>query len=528
MYVLLSSLPILTAVLLLVALRWPAARAMTACAVLTLLLTTGFWSVAPGHAAAAILEAALIASTILYILFGAVLLLNVMRRAGALEIIQRTLASLSPDRRLQAVLIAWVLGSLLEGAAGFGTPAAVTAPLLSGLGFPAVLAVSLALIGASTAVSFGAVGTPLLVGIARGLGEDAGSTIAFEVGREIASIDLFFSPLMPVALVAVLTVITRGRGGWRDALEVAPFALAVGFAHSLTAALIARTLGPEFPSIGGPAAGLAVAMLLARSGLLVPKKVWRFESDPSPTAPVTSPAMGPVRAFLPYLLMLALLAVSRAQSLPLQGLLAKTDLTWRAILGSELAATVQPLSSPGFVLVACAVLAGLLYRVPLVEAGGAFAGSAAVLGRATPTLIAAVATVRLFIHSGANEAGLQAMPLVLGAAASGTVGAAWPACAPWLGALGSFLAGSATFSNMLFALMQKTTAAAVGLPVLGVLALQGMGAAVGNMVCVHNVVAACAVAGIAGQEGQVIRRTFVPMALYLTLVGTTALVQMGG
>ncbi len=521
MHLLLSVLPILTALLLLVALHWPAARAMSVCAAVTAAIVIGPWSVRTIDAAAASVEAVLIASTILYILFGAVLLLNVMRASGALATIQRTLASVSPDRRIQAVLIAWLLGSLLEGAAGFGTPAAVTAPLLIGLGFPPVLAVTLALSGASTAVSFGAVGTPLLVGMARGLGEGPGSLAALEVGREIASRELFLVPLMPAALVTVLTVVTRGRAGWRDALAAAPFAMIVGLAHSATAALIAHVAGPEFPSIGGPAAGIAVAVLLARKGLLVPKQVWKFEHDTA--APVESPpAVAPLLAFLPYLLMLLLLAVTRSRSLGVAELLGRTDLEWSDIFGSGISATVQPLSSPGFVLVLCALAAALLYRLERGEDWKVVRSSAAVLGRAAPTLLAGVVTVRLFVHTGSNGAGLEAMPLVLGAAASGAVGGAWTLFAPWLGALGTFLAGSATFSNMLFALLQKTTAAATGLPVLGVLALQGMGAAVGNMVAVHNVVAAGAVAGIPGQEGQVMRRTFIPMALYLMLAGVVS------
>jgi lactate permease len=115
------------------------------------------------------------------------------------------------------------------------------------------------------------------------------------------------------------------------------------------------------------------------------------------------------------------------------------------------------------------------------------------------------------------------MPLVLADALATGAGNAWPLLAPWVGALGSFIAGSAAFSNMLFALLQYEVAADLGFTPADILALQGVGAAAGNMVCIHNVVAACAVAGILGREGTVIRRTALPMVVYLLVAGLLGL-----
>jgi lactate permease len=124
---------------------------------------------APARVLASFVEAGAITLGVLLILFGALFLVEQLRAAGAVRAIERWLGSLSPDPRLQVLLVAWLLGSFFEGAAGFGTPAAITAPLLVALGFSPLLAVVLALVGDSVAVSFGAVGTPVLVGMARGL-----------------------------------------------------------------------------------------------------------------------------------------------------------------------------------------------------------------------------------------------------------------------------------------------------------------------------------------------------------------------
>ena len=151
--------------------------------------------------------------------------------------------------------------------------------------------------------------------------------------------------------------------------------------------------------------------------------------------------------------------------------------------------------------------------------GTALADTAAVAGRTVTALLGAIITVRLFVHSGSNAADVAAMPLVLAQGLAAAGGEVWPLVAPWVGALGSFIAGSATFSNLLFALLQFEVAQQRGHVPERVLALQMVGAAAGNMVCVHNVVAACAVAGILGREGEVIRRTALPMAAYLLVAG---------
>ena len=170
---LLSLLPIVVVGVLLVGLRWPASRAMPVSYLTAAGLALGVWKVPLLQVTAATFKGLIVAASLLFIIFGAILLLNTLQESGALATIRHGLTHVTADRRIQVIVIAWLFGSFIEGAAGFGTPAAVAVPLLVGLGFPGMAAVTAGMIIQSTPVSFGAVGTPILVGVNTGLSGDA-------------------------------------------------------------------------------------------------------------------------------------------------------------------------------------------------------------------------------------------------------------------------------------------------------------------------------------------------------------------
>ena len=177
---LLAFSPILLAAILLVGLRWPAKRAMPVVYVVTALIGLFVWDMSVNRVLASTLQGLVITIGVLWIIFGAILLLNTLKYSGGISAIRAGFATISPDRRIQAIIIAWLFGCFIEGASGFGTPAAIAAPLLVAIGFPAMAAVLLGMLVQSTPVSFGAVGTPILVGVNTGLGgqEIVESTIA--------------------------------------------------------------------------------------------------------------------------------------------------------------------------------------------------------------------------------------------------------------------------------------------------------------------------------------------------------------
>ncbi|KZR59554.1 hypothetical protein A3781_12330 [Bacillus badius] len=166
---LIATLPIVSVFLFLVILRWPAKRAMPVSLAVTILVAMFIWKVPGNQVAAASFKGIVTALEVGVIVFGALLLLNTLKESGAIFTIRKGFTSISPDRRVQTIIVCWLFGSFLEGAAGWGAPATIVGPLLVALGFPAMGAVMVALILQSTPVSYGAVGTPILVGVNTGL-----------------------------------------------------------------------------------------------------------------------------------------------------------------------------------------------------------------------------------------------------------------------------------------------------------------------------------------------------------------------
>ena len=229
------------------------------------------------------------------------------------------------------------------------------------------------------------------------------------------------------------------------------------------------------------------------------------------------------RAWAPYLLLAVLLVATRVPLLPLKDWLQAVSISWAGILGTEISVSLAPLYLPGTMFIAIALITISLHGMSARQALGAARDTAAALIGSGVALGAAVPMVRIFIHSGVNGSGLPSMPMALAASAAEGVGSAWPLVAPFVGAFGAFLSGSATFSNMMFALFQLSAADQAAVPRTVVLAAQMLGANAGNMVSVLNVVAAAAVVGLLRQEGTIIRFTLGPMVYYCLAAGVLAL-----
>lgn len=541
--------PILVVGVLLVGLRLPARKAMPAAYVSTVLLASFVWQINTSQIAAASIKGLMIACTLLYIIFGAILLLETLRAGGGLAKIRSSFMDVTPDRRIQVIIVAWLFGSFIEGAAGFGTPAAICVPLLVGLGFPALGAVTAGMLIQSTPVSFGAVGTPILVGVNRGLEQSkevANFTAAnfsgqselllHDIAGKVATLHTISGTLIPLIVVCTLTRFFGPNRSFREGLVVWRFALLASFAMTIPYLLTAIFLGPEFPSLIGAACGLMLMTFAARRGICVPKSesAWTFgdpkswpdewSSEISQEPEKDEPQkMSALRAWMPYVFVAALLLVTR--TIPgLPALLKSVELKWTDILGvSNITGSIQPLYLPGTIFVIVSLLTFMLHRIPSNAYAGAWRRSSKVLLNASVALLFAVPMVQVFNHSDGGDAQMPKMPLALAEGASLLMGTAWPLIAPIIGGLGAFVAGSNTISNMMFSEFQFSVAQRIGADPTWVVALQAVGGAAGNMICVHNVVAACAVVGLLGREGFVLRRTLIPFIYYATLAGIIGL-----
>ena len=537
---LLAILPIFVAAVLLVGFRLPARLAMPVVYVLAVLIGGFAWMMPPTQIVAASIQGLFIAGEIIFIIFAAILLLNILKRSGAIAAIRAGFTSITPDRRIQVVIVIWLFGSFIEGASGFGTPAAITAPLLVALGFPAVTAVMLGMMVQSTPVTFGAVGTPVLVGVRGGLESAEVNTQLANAGIEFSEylqiitshavlLHAIVGTVMPLLMIMMMTRFFGENRSWTEGLSVWPFALFGGVAFTVPYYITGVFLGPAFPSLLGGLIGLGVVTMAARKGFLMPKDQWDFpDRNTWPTdwvgklemrLEVPDKMMSPVRAWMPYLLVAVLLVLTRLPQLPFGAALRSFVFRWEGILGTPVIASTTPLYLPATMLLVVVVMTVVLHRMRIDQFTSAIYESSKTLIGAGFVLIFAVPMVRIYINSGVNALDIQSMPIAMAEWVSSNVGAIWPFFAPFIGALGAFIAGSNTVSNLMFSLFQHGVASALGVSAAMIVALQAVGAAAGNMIAIHNVVAASATVGLLGQEGATLRRTILPTIYYLVATG---------
>lgn len=539
---LLASLPILVTLVLMAGLMWPAKRVMPLAWLTAAAAALIFWRMEPLRLAAATAEGFLGAINILVIVFGAILLLNILLYSGAMAVISRGFYGISSDRRVQAVIVGWMFVSFLEGAAGFGTPAAIAAPLLIGLGFPPLAAASIALIFNSTSVTFGAVGTTIVVGVGTAVegllpGHIDSAFFLSRVGLWAALFNLVVGTFLPLLALAVMTRYYGAKRSFKEGLEAAPFAIFGGLCFTVPQLAAAYLFGPELPSVLGGLIGMLLVIGAARIGFLTPRTRWDFPHPQSAaydpqwgwTAAGPGQDLGPEQgrpislftAWLPYLLVALLLVLTRLPALGLKQLLLAWSFSWVEIFGQTgIVYTVQPLYLPGLIpFIPVTLLAAWMLRMRGERVQKAWRITLKQLAPAAAALLFAVAMVRILVHSGVNQSGMESMLLSLSAFAAAAAGAVWPLAAPFVGLLGAFVSGSNTVSNLLFGGFQYSVAESLGYPRTIILALQTLGGAVGNMFAIHNVVAVAAVAGILGREGTIIRRNALPSLLYALAVG---------
>ena len=546
----LSLLPIVSVAIFLVMLRWPASRAMPIAYIVAAALALLVWQLPIPKILAASVNGLIIAGTLIYIIFGAILLLNTLQQSGAMNTIRQGFSDITPDRRIQVIIIAWLFGTFIEGSAGFGTPAAVAVPLMVGLGFPAMAAVVAGMIIQSTPVSFGAMGTPILVGVNTGLSADPGMIayatelgfsewedfLAF-IGTKIAIIHAAAGTFIPLLVTAVMTRFFGANRSFADGFKVWKFAIFAALSMTIPYLIVATFLGPEFPSMFGGMIGLAIVVTAAKNGFLMPddsdnwdfdaKENWEAEWTGTMQADNSASAdrapIGLIRAWSPYLFVAGLLVLTRLRAVNMEAFLRSDHplitWSWTEIFGSDISASFQPLWSPGTIFIIVSLITILVHGLKASEYKVALNSSLKTLIPASTALIFTVPMVQVFINSSGGGAGYEQMPIALAEGVANLAGSAWPFFSTFIGGLGAFVAGSNTVSNMMFSLFQFGVGERILADPTWIVALQAVGGASGNIICVHNVVAASAVAGLIGKEGSVIRKTLLPFLYYALMTG---------
>ncbi len=404
----------------------------------------------------------------------------------------------------------------------------------------------------STPVSFGAVGTPIVVGVAGGLDEaglsealaangSSWDTFYYLITSEVALTHAIIGVLMPLFMSVMLTRFFGRNKSWSEGLSILPFAIFAGLAFVIPYALAGVFLGPEFPSLIGALIGLLIVVPAARKGFLVPKDNWDF----APASDWPEQWLGSIEvkldsltekspmslmlAWTPYLLLAILLVLTRVNPDIKQFFTSYLVLSWKNILGEDgITGSIQFLYLPGGIMILVVLATLFLQRMALGELKAAVSESTRSLLGAGFVLIFTVPMVRILINSGVNGADLPSMPRAMAELVANSVGTIYPMFVAAVGALGAFIAGSNTVSNLMLSQFQFDTAQLIGASGAMLVALQAVGAAAGNMIAIHNVVAASATVGLLGREGQTIRMTIIPTLYYLLMAGIIGLIAIYG
>jgi lactate permease len=518
----------------------PSTVAFALAALLTYLIRIWFFKTSPNLAHAAIVNGLLQALTPISIVFGAIFFFVALERSGAMQTLQLWLDGVSRNPVAQLMIVGWSFVFLIEGASGFGTPAALAAPILVGLGFPPLRVAILCIVMNAVPTSFGAVGTPTWFGFGSlGLTESQ----LLEIGLK--------SALMHVAAALVVPAIALSFVvDWKVIRRNLLFVELAVLASVLPMAAVA-TFNYEFPSVVGGIIGLLTTIFLARRRIGLAKDEANATDSRAGNSETISPQpestplnRGDVfRALAPLLATVGILLLTRIPFLGLRQLLTSEG-AWvsiplgqvgvfslspslvfqlRGILGEDLhwsyALLYVPFILPFFV---AAALALILYRCPPSVFAKVAKETLARLQKPVIALFGALIFVQLLMIDGE-----RASTRILGDALAAGAGGLWIYFAGFLGALGSFFSGSNTISNLTFGPIQLRIAQDLGKSPTTMLALQTVGAAMGNMVAIHNIVAVCAVLGLKNEEGNILKKTCIPTLVYGIILAALAGLWLG-
>nr|WP_092068817.1 lactate permease LctP family transporter [Dendrosporobacter quercicolus]NSL47238.1 lactate permease LctP family transporter [Dendrosporobacter quercicolus DSM 1736]SDL81770.1 lactate permease [Dendrosporobacter quercicolus] len=440
---------------------------------------------------------------IFWIVLTAIFIYNMTVETGQFEIVKNSIASITDDRRLQALLVAFAFGAFLEGAAGFGTPVAISAGMLVGLGFNPLYAAGLCLIANTAPVAFGGIGIPIIVA-GQVTGIDV-MKISSMVGRQLP----FLSVIIPIWLVVLMS-------GWKSAMEVLPACLVAGVSFAGLQWFSSNYLGPELPDIlSSLAAIIGLALFLK---IWKPAKIWRFPGEPVVSAAVAAKQAADLtfgkifKAWSPFIVLTVMVILWGIKPIALA--LDAATIKWFVPGLDKVVMQVAPIAKQPTAMAA-------LYKINWLSAAGtalfiASVISAAILGVGPGRFVAIFAKTFTQLKKP-----LITIPCVLGLAyimnysgmtasmglfLAGT-GKFFPFFSPLLGWLGVFLTGSDTSANALFGNLQAVTAQQVGVSDVLTVAANSSGGVTGKMISPQSIAVATAATGLVGKEGDLFNFT---------------------
>ncbi len=537
MYALLAFIPIAFCVVVMAAFNWPAKIAMPISWFITAILGFFVWKIDFLSLVAYSVSGLFNSIEVLIIILGAILVMNTLKMSGGMVAINNGFRSISPDARVQAVIIGFLFVSFIEAAAGFGTPAALAAPLMISLGFPPVAAVVVALICDSAAVAFGAIGTPVQQAITcLGGTERLDSGYIQQMSFWTALPHAVVMIILPFMATAIMCKFFSKEKSIRPALQALPFCLFAGISFAVPYVLVNIFIGHEFTSLFGSLIAMLITIIAAKCKFLTPKTVWHFGPESEwhenwkashPPTPPKESNISLLKAWIPYVIIALLLVATRIPALGIKDLLTEAGSIFVIKSGNlfgveNTAFTLKWAYVPGTAFILVALITVVLHKMKKKDVITACTASVKQVSGAAIALVFGLAMVQILRYSGSNDVAatseIKSMIYYMAEALSKVGENLYIVISPIIGVLGAFISGSNTVAVTLFANLQEQAASNLALNTAIIVAANTIGGSIGNMICVNNVVAACATAGTAGREGKIIRINAIPTAIYTAIV----------
>lgn len=483
--------------------KLPAYRACFIGLALSLMIATSYFDMPYELAGRAALEGTVLALLpILWVIAAAFYTYNISLMTGAMKRIKNMMYSVSGDRRIQALAIAWGFGGFLESVAGFGTAVAIPASILIALGFEPFFAAVICLIANTIAVAFGVVGIPV-------------TTLAKVTDLPVMPLTLDIAlQLTPFVLLVPFLIVYTVTKSWKGFTGVWMITLMAGTSFAVTQFLIAKYVGPEVPAIIGSVISFATIIICAR--LFPPAKEWRFPHETNKQEANIPYGKRYVKkqiiAWIPYLLLL-ILVLGTSKLFPfINNSLSQVKsalLIYNGPGGKPL--YIDWILTPGTLIMISAILGGLIQGATTKDLIIIFGQTALQLKKTIVTVVCIVSMAKVLGYSG--------MVSSIAVALANSTGSLYPFFAPLIGALGTFITGSDTSSNVLFGQLQKNVATQIGTDPTWIAAANTSGASAGKLISPQSIAIAAAATGLTGKEGAILNVTVKYVCIFVAALG---------